>query len=155
MKKRIGGDSFGAEVAALEHLNGMPEPVAPRLLGVDADAGLLLIEDLGPGPSLADSLLTGDRSRVRADLISYAETMGSMHAWSMGQPRDPRLGTSPWLHTVARSKDASLGVALLHVHALVVLHARRAGALEGAWRCRWRAGAMDEYQAEGCRLILD
>ena len=50
----------------------MPEPVAPRLLGADADAGILLMEDLGPGPSLADSLLTGDRSRMRADLVSYA-----------------------------------------------------------------------------------
>jgi len=81
MKKRAGNDSFGVELAALEYLNGMPEPVAPRLVGADADAGILLMEDLGPGPSLADSLLTGDRSRVRADLASYAEALGSMHAW--------------------------------------------------------------------------
>ena len=65
------------------------------------------MEDLGPGPSLADSLLTGDRSRVRADLVSYAGALGSMHAWSMGRPRDPRLGTPPWPDTVARGKDAS------------------------------------------------
>ena len=73
--------------ASLEHLNGMPELVVPRLLG--ADAGILLMEDLGPGPSLADSLLTGDRSRVRADLVSYAEAPGSMHAWSMARPPYP------------------------------------------------------------------
>ena len=109
MKKRAGKDTFGAELGALEYLNGMPEPVAPRLLGADADAGILLMEDLGPGPSLADSLLTGDRSRVRADLVSYAEALGSMHAWSMGRPRDPRLGTPPWPDAVARGKDAFLG----------------------------------------------
>jgi hypothetical protein len=96
LKKQAGNDSFGVELAALEYLNQMPEPVAPRLLGADGGAGILLMEDLGPGASLADSLLTGDRSRVRADLVSYAEALGAMHAWSMRRPRDPRLGTPPW-----------------------------------------------------------
>jgi hypothetical protein len=112
MKKRAGNDTFGVEMAALGYLNGMPEPVVPRLLGADADVGILLTEDLGPGPSLADSLLTGDRSRVRADLVSYAEALGSMHAWSMSRPRDPRLGTPPWPDAVARGKDAFLGTAV-------------------------------------------
>jgi len=112
MKRRADPDTFGVELAALEYLNGMPEPVAPRLLGADADAGIVLIEDLGPGPSLADSLLTGDRSRVRADLVSYAEALGAMHAWSMGQPRHPRLGTPPWPDAVAEGKGAFLGAAV-------------------------------------------
>jgi Ser/Thr protein kinase RdoA (MazF antagonist) len=111
MKKRADADSFGAELAALEYLNGMPEPVAPRLLGADADAGIVLMEDLGPGPSLADSLLTGNRPRVRADLVSYAEALGSMHAWSMRRPRDPCLGTPPWPDAVVRGKDTFLGAA--------------------------------------------
>jgi Ser/Thr protein kinase RdoA (MazF antagonist) len=111
MKKRAEGDTFGVELAALEHLNGMPEPVAPRLLGADGEAGILLIEDLGPGPSLADSLLTGDRSRVRADLVSYAEALGSIHAWSIGRPGDPRLEAPPWPGAVARGKDAFLAAA--------------------------------------------
>jgi hypothetical protein len=64
----------------------MPEPVAPRLLAADIRAGILLMEDLGPGGSLAGSLLDGDRQRAQADLISYAEALGSMHAWSMGRP---------------------------------------------------------------------
>jgi Ser/Thr protein kinase RdoA (MazF antagonist) len=112
MKKRVDKDAFGAELAVLEYLNGMPEPVAPRLLGADADTGILLMEDLGPGPSLADSLLTGDRARVRADLVSYAGALGAMHAWSMRRPRDPRLGTPPWPGAVARGKDAFLGAAV-------------------------------------------
>jgi aminoglycoside phosphotransferase (APT) family kinase protein len=112
MKKRADNAGFAAELGALEYLNGMPEPVAPRLLGADADAGLLVMEDLGPGPSLADSLLTGDPARVRADLVSYAVALGSMHAWSMGRPRDPRLGTPPWPAAVARGKDAFLAAAV-------------------------------------------
>jgi len=112
LKKRADEDSFGAELAALEYLNEMPEPVAPRLLGADAEAGIVLMEDLGPGPSLADSLLTGDHSRVQADLVSYAEALGSVHAWSMRRPSDPRLGTPPWPGAVARGKDAFLGAAV-------------------------------------------
>lgn len=38
-----GGGGFETELAALELLSGMPVPVAPRLLGADADAGLSLI----------------------------------------------------------------------------------------------------------------
>jgi Ser/Thr protein kinase RdoA (MazF antagonist) len=112
LKKQAGNDSFGVELAALEYLNQMPEPVAPRLLGADGGAGILLMEDLGPGASLADSLLTGDRSRVRADLVSYAEALGAMHAWSMRRPRDPRLGTPPWPGAAAGGKDAFLGAAV-------------------------------------------
>jgi hypothetical protein len=112
MKRRADNDSFAVELAVLEYLNGMPEPVAPRLLGTDADAGIVLMEDLGPGASLADSLLTGDRSRVRADLMSYAEALGAMHAWSMRGPRDPRLGSPSWPDAVARGKDAFLGAAV-------------------------------------------
>ena len=82
---------FGVELATLQYLNAMPVPVAPRLLGADTDAGILLLEDLGEGTSLADSLLAGERSRVQADLIAYAQALGSLHAWSMGRPvRLPR-----------------------------------------------------------------
>ena len=76
---------FGVELAALECLNAMPAPVAPRLLGADPRAGILLMEDLAPGPSLADSLLAGTRERAQADLIAYARALGSLHAWSREQ----------------------------------------------------------------------
>ena len=48
------------------------------------------MEDLGPGSSLADSLMAGDSGRVGADLISYARAMAAMHAWSIGRPRSMR-----------------------------------------------------------------
>jgi aminoglycoside/choline kinase family phosphotransferase len=82
------GRSFGVELAVLEYLTAMPVPVAPRLLGADPDAGILLIEDLGPGTSLADSLLAGDRARAQADLAAYARALGALHAWSIGRPGD-------------------------------------------------------------------
>jgi Ser/Thr protein kinase RdoA (MazF antagonist) len=127
--KRRGQDaaSFGVELAALEYLNGMPAPVAPRLVGADARAGILLMEDLGPGASLAGSLLAGDPDRVRADLVAYAEALAAMHAWSWGRPDElarlraryaPDAPPGPaWLGAVARGKEpflaavAALGLA--------------------------------------------
>jgi Ser/Thr protein kinase RdoA (MazF antagonist) len=81
-------EGFGIELAALQYLNAMPAPVAPRLLGVAADAGVMVMEDLGRGPSLADSLLAGPRDRAEADLIAYARALGRVHAWSMSRAAD-------------------------------------------------------------------
>jgi Ser/Thr protein kinase RdoA (MazF antagonist) len=115
------GDGFGVELAVLEYLNGMPVPVAPRLLGADNAAGMLLMEDLGAGASLAGSLLGTDRDRARADLIAYAEALGSLHAWSMsraGELADLRARYAPaaapgpaWMGAAARGRDAFLGAA--------------------------------------------
>jgi Ser/Thr protein kinase RdoA (MazF antagonist) len=115
------GLGFGVELAALEYLSAMPVPVAPRLLGADPDVGIVLMEDLGTGASLADSLLGGDRARAEADLVAYARALGALHAWSMGHPGDlaglraryaPGAPVSPaWISAVEGGGDAFLGVA--------------------------------------------
>jgi Ser/Thr protein kinase RdoA (MazF antagonist) len=118
---------FGDELAALDYLNAMPVPVAPRLLGADAEAGLLLIEDLGDGATLADALMAAGRERVRAELVAYAQALGSLHAWSMGHAGEaarlrarhgPGVEAAPrWRDAVQRGKEpflaaaATLGVA--------------------------------------------
>jgi Ser/Thr protein kinase RdoA (MazF antagonist) len=109
------------ELAVLQYLNAMPVPVAPRLLGADPDAGILLIEDLGPGTSLADSLLAGDRARAQADLAAYTRALGALHAWSIGRPGDlaslraryaPGAPAAPaWLGATESGRDALLDVA--------------------------------------------
>ena len=111
--------SFGVELAALEYLNAMPVPVAPRLVAADAEAGILLMEDLGPGASLADALLGGDRERAQASLVAYAEALGAMHAWSMGRPGEladlraryaPEAPLGPsWLEALARGRASFAG----------------------------------------------
>ena len=129
LKRPREGDSgdrsrgFDAELAALEFLSPMEIAVAPRLLGADASAGILIMEDLGPGSSLADSLMAGDRSRVGADLISYARTIAAMHAWSIGRSSEygqirARLAgsagvvTAPdWTDAIASSKEPFLAMA--------------------------------------------
>jgi Ser/Thr protein kinase RdoA (MazF antagonist) len=122
----IGAQLFGTELAALDYLNGMPVPVAPRLLGADAQAGLLLMEDLGDGATLADSLMAAGRGRVQAELVAYARALGSLHAWSMshaGEAAGLRARHGPgsagprWRDAVPRGKEpfltavATLGVA--------------------------------------------
>ena len=113
------GRRFETELAALELLNGMPVPVAPRLLGADAGAGILIMEDLGQGVSLADLLLTGGRERAKAGLIAYARALGSMHAWTMRQVAGPAssrareaMGRGPWwLTVIANGKEPFLAAA--------------------------------------------
>lgn len=108
--------SFTGEVAALSFLDGMPVPVAPRLLG--ADAGMLIMEDLGPASSLALSLLGSDRGRAQADLVAYARALGAVHAWSFGRGREfaSRAGTDPvpephWIAAAAKGKEPFLSAA--------------------------------------------
>jgi len=126
-QESIGARLFGAELAALDYLTAMPVPVAPRLLGADARAGLLLMEDLGEGATLADSLMAAGRERVQAELIAYARALGSLHAWSMGHAGEAaglraRYGPGDeagprWRDAVQRGKEpflataAALGVA--------------------------------------------
>jgi hypothetical protein len=129
--KRPRGDNFGdrtrgfdAELAALEFLSPMQTAVAPRLLGADAAAGILLMEDLGPGSSLADSLLAGDRGRAEDDLIGYARAIAAMHAWSVGRSGEyaelrARLAGSAdveiapdWMDAITRSKGQFLAMAV-------------------------------------------
>lgn len=109
------GHSFGAELTALEFLNAMEDAVAPRLLGADAEAGILIMEDLGTSTSLADSLLASDRGRAEADLIAYARALGSMHSWSIGRSAEfaeirarhaPGTEQSPgWMGAIVRGKE--------------------------------------------------
>jgi Ser/Thr protein kinase RdoA (MazF antagonist) len=118
----IGARSFSAELANLEFLNRMEAAVAPRLLGADASAGVLVMEDLGPGSSLADALLGTDRDRAQADLVSYARAVGTMHAWSAGRDdeyaeiRARHAGTAElsmgphWLDAITRGKEPFLAV---------------------------------------------
>jgi hypothetical protein len=110
---------FAAELATLEFLNAEETAVAPRLIGASAD--LLLMEDLGPGSSLAHALLARDRDRAEADLAAYARALATMHAWSMGRAasfssvrarRAPSVPAGPeWPDRVAEGKEPLLEVA--------------------------------------------
>jgi Ser/Thr protein kinase RdoA (MazF antagonist) len=81
-----GGEPHGLAVewAALDVLAGLDPPVAPRLLGGDEEAGVVVLEDLGTPGSLADALLGDDPDRARSDLAAVAAALGRMHAATLG-----------------------------------------------------------------------
>jgi Ser/Thr protein kinase RdoA (MazF antagonist) len=113
--------AFAAELAALDFLNGMPGVVAPRLFGANDEAGILIMEDLGTGSSLADSLMGSDRGRAEADLVRYARALAAMHSWSIGRSEQftrawsrRAVGAPPpepeWMGAIATRKESFLAV---------------------------------------------
>lgn len=78
-ERRPDGDAgFAREWSALSHLTGCS--VVPRLLGGDTDASILVIAELPPGRSLADSLLGDDPGQARADLVAYATALAQLNS---------------------------------------------------------------------------
>jgi Phosphotransferase enzyme family len=122
-----GREAFGVELASLEYLAGMPGSVAPRLLGADVAAGILLMEELPAGRSLADLLLLGDRAAATAGMVAYASALGSVHAWSIGRTSEFERAQAPararysraggsrpgWLERIERGRGQFLQAASL------------------------------------------
>lgn len=79
-------ERFATELASLEYLTAMPDTIAPTLLGADRARRLLVMEELPPGRTLADSLLGDDRERAIADLVVFAQAIGRVHRWSITTP---------------------------------------------------------------------
>jgi hypothetical protein len=112
---------LATEWAALDLLNAMPEPVAPRLLGGDPGRRLIVIEDLPPGRLLADSLFGADPGRAGADLIAYAKALAAVGAWSLDRAADHVAarcrrgldagGGSWWVRVIERSRSGFLAAA--------------------------------------------
>jgi Ser/Thr protein kinase RdoA (MazF antagonist) len=112
---------FGAELAALKFLTPMPSAVAPRLLGADTGIGILVMEDLGRGGSLAHALLGTDQAAAVAAVTAYARALAELHSWSIGRSeefaairarRAPEVATTPhWADFVGPGKVALLAAA--------------------------------------------
>ncbi|MDH2426921.1 hypothetical protein [Sphaerisporangium sp. TRM90804] len=96
--------SFASEAAGLSlRLAG------PELLGVDADAPLLAMADLGQAPTLADVLLGKDPEIAREGLLAWARGLGRLAAVSVDRSADharlrarydkgvPSWESEPWI----------------------------------------------------------
>lgn len=79
-QKRPDGDAgFEREWSALNHLSGCS--VVPSFLGGDKDASILVISELPPGRSLAESLLGNDPAQASADLMAYATALAQLNSF--------------------------------------------------------------------------
>ncbi|HEV2758798.1 MAG TPA: hypothetical protein VGV86_04450 [Acidimicrobiales bacterium] len=85
-KRPVDSAAFGRELQALQVL---PEAVRPDLVAVGDD--ILVLQDLGPGPSLADLLLGRDPAAAETALMTWAVTLGqALHATLRhGTPEEP------------------------------------------------------------------
>ena len=86
VKRPADAAAFGRELQALQVL---PEAVRPGLVAAGDD--ILVLQDLGPGPSLADLLLGRDRAAAETALMTWARTLGeALHATLRhGTPEEP------------------------------------------------------------------
>jgi hypothetical protein len=78
--------TFFNEWASLQLLTELcAEPPGPRLYGGSVAQGFLVMEDLGKGPRLDDALLGSDPGFATETLVALFETMGRMHAATIGK----------------------------------------------------------------------
>jgi hypothetical protein len=119
-----GPDSFAAEAAGLEVATG--SGLTPDLLAADAVRLVVVMADLGSGPSMADVLLGQSAADARAAVLSWAGVCGELSAVTIGR-RDELPGLiarystglpgAPFTDTLADSvmrapdRAAPLGVA--------------------------------------------
>lgn len=73
-----------SELAALELVGAVAPGAVPRVLAAEPDRGLLVLEDLGEGPSLASLLAGDDPAAAEEALVAWATTLGTIHAATAG-----------------------------------------------------------------------
>ncbi|MCE7010551.1 aminoglycoside phosphotransferase family protein [Kibdelosporangium philippinense] len=64
------------------------ERMCPELYAHDGAAGVIVIEDLGRAPTLADKLLGDDARAAERALLSWARSLGRLHATTAGREAD-------------------------------------------------------------------
>ena len=73
------------EWAALTMLADLGLRCSPRVVAADLDEGVLVISDLGDGPSLATLLLGNDADAAATAATRSAASLGAMHAATIGR----------------------------------------------------------------------
>lgn len=90
--RRRAAGPWGDEAAALnnerrglEYVAGLGIDVAPRILAADDESGLVLMTDVGRGPTVQDLLLGDDTVGATTGLVELARTIGILHAASANE----------------------------------------------------------------------
>ncbi|MFC7614186.1 hypothetical protein ACFQV2_12190 [Actinokineospora soli] len=83
-------DSWVREAVSYQMFNALAaeDRMCPELFAHDGDAGLLVMEDLGRAPTLADKLHGSDSRAAEAALLSWARSLGRLHATTAGREAD-------------------------------------------------------------------
>ncbi|MGJ6967448.1 hypothetical protein ACSDR0_36570 [Streptosporangium sp. G11] len=118
--KSFGTDSKGLRAFTAEAAGLSLELAGPELLGVDASVPLLVMEDLGSAPTLADVLLGDDPQAALDGLSAWARGLGRLSAASVHRRADlaalsaryglgvPSWDEEPWLARYAAEFPSAL-----------------------------------------------
>jgi hypothetical protein len=101
-------DPFAHEAASCQLLTAVQpaDPVGADLITHSAGERLLVMEDLGRAPTLADVLLGADPGTAERGLLAWARSLGRLHAVTAGREADfgalmRRLGPRTWHDPIA------------------------------------------------------
>ncbi|MEV4312182.1 hypothetical protein [Actinocrispum sp. NPDC049592] len=83
-------ESFVREAVSYQLFTALSaeERMCPELYAHDGAAGVIVIEDLGRAPTLADKLLGDDARGAERALLSWARSLGRLHATTAGREAD-------------------------------------------------------------------
>ncbi|HEY0500731.1 MAG TPA: hypothetical protein VGD48_33640 [Kutzneria sp.] len=128
---------------------GQDDRICPELIAHDGVRRVIVLEDLGRAPTLADKLLEHDARGAERALLAWARALGRLHATTAGREADfdaltRRLGGRPGQDPLARKAKVALAelpdlLASLFgvtIGAEVLLHAREGGRLLTSTRHR-------------------
>jgi hypothetical protein len=85
-----GCDSFVREAASYQLFTALAseDRMCPELFAHGPDSRLVVLEDLGGAPTLADKLLGPDARGAERALLSWARSLGRLHATTAGREAD-------------------------------------------------------------------
>ncbi|WP_091507650.1 phosphotransferase [Amycolatopsis sacchari] len=122
-KPEAAPDPFAQEAVSYQLFTALPpeERMCPELLAHDGARRVLVIDDLGAAPTLRDKLRGRDARAAERALLSWARSLGRMHATTAGREADfdallRRLG-GPVKH-----EDSTPGAASAQLSALLSEH---------------------------------
>jgi len=83
-------DSFVREAASYQLFTALAseDRMCPELFAHDPQSRLIVLEDLGHAPTLADKLLGRDARAAERALLSWARSLGRLHATTAGREAD-------------------------------------------------------------------
>ena len=98
-------DEFVSEAVSYQLFTALSpeERMCPEMFAHDASERLVVLEDLGRAPTLADKLLADDARAAERALLSWARSLGRLHASTAGREADFDALTRRW--GVPRIKD--------------------------------------------------
>lgn len=85
-----GAESFAREAVSYQLFTALSEDerMCPELFAHDATERVLVLEDLGRSPTLTDKLLGRDARGAESALLSWARSLGKLHASTAGREAD-------------------------------------------------------------------